>query len=299
MDAGSFGTSRHRKLLNPFERKRIASDGTWWMVETFAQVVSAKRRTGMTRSRPFEVNEMRHSLRDIRELAKEVRDPEARDRLIASIDRRIERQPQKGARLNKCVLCGDLALMKANDVCPNCFDDVVRAEIARDREKSLHDGEPLHISKVAHWNGFPHVFIDENVPVDAPFYRGDGTRDESAYSVLEKILTELAVLCLRAFPGVGGEKTEALLESGFYSGSDKVQGIAPKGFKKVFTDLIWLIAFMVLHSKREGTEKGQNLLGSLAAGTLTNADLTEQVSRAGEAHDRAERAIFEKRGKRS
>lgn len=60
-------------------------------------------------------------------------------------------------------------------------------------------------------------------------------------------------------------------------GSDKVTGLAPKGFLDAVQHLAFLSAWMVAAARQEGFQKGQNLLTSLAAGTMTMETMNEKV----------------------
>jgi hypothetical protein len=209
-----------------------------------------------------------------------IADPDVRETQTTALNNWLADAPGRSTR---CV-CPGCALENYNRkgrLCAGCMEDIIRSKIAACQD-AQSDGEPLTIESAAHWNNFPFLAPDTMVDRDAPFFRtpwkDEGHRTESATSVLSYLMTELGEMCLTGFKSVPAGVYPKTLFGGGNGGDGKVAGTAPKGFGKLFRDLAFFIQWVSYQSHKDGFEQGQNLLASLASGTMTHEDFEEKVA---------------------
>ena len=214
---------------------------------------------------------------ELRNLVSLIPDESLRENQGLAVEAWIASFPGRSSR-QMCPGCGESKYNRKGRLCVTCMTSIVRSAVDACREKG-QGGEPLSIQVRSYWNRFPLLTSRTKVPEDAAFTRlrkpGEAP---SASGVFERLMSELARLSLAGFkPVPPSTRAEGLLGGSSGASSESLSGMAPLGFKKVFHDVTYFTAWIAEQSYRDGFEAGQNLLASMASGTMTHEDFTVKV----------------------
>lgn len=228
---------------------------------------------------------------DLYDRSREIRDPIARAAQESAIRAWSDSAPKRFPALSPCPGCGVHGHEGKGRLCLACMTAIVQSGVNASREGELSETtEAISLERAEHWNKFPMVSCDTVMsPGDALFLPerdSEPDRDAKAYYVFRRSCHRLLALAIRGLPGVPPGVPVNPVFGGNTFGSDKITGLAPKGFKEAVQHFVFLSAWMIEKARAEGFEKGQNLLSCLAAGTMTMDDMNERVIREMDASER-------------
>lgn len=243
---------------------------------------------------------MRTDAANLLDAAREIADPELRASQEKAIRAWAEAAPKRSPQRSPCQGCGQEGYQGRGRICSSCMGAIVQNAVNAAREGAISDNaEALSLERARHWNKFPWVDLDDKLPPGHPLFlperEDEANREASARYVWHNSLQRVLVTALRGFPGVPSGVPTKPLFGGSTFGSDKITGLAPKGFLEAVQHLAFLSAWMVTTARQEGFQKGSNLLVSLAAGTLTMEDMNDRTAREMEGSERRLRDLEKRR----